>query len=144
MSDETTKYVDMEDTLFNLIRSSDMDQGSLLVLLSLVNMMGLINIISYKAGIRKQPQTGAGSPAPEIGENMGQGGNSPSSGAPFDPAPLLSMLGGKQGQGFNPGHLEGLLKRFMGPPSAQQGAAAREGRQNSSPPPEGGEEGKDD
>ncbi|MCL4441898.1 MAG: hypothetical protein M1609_15315 [Firmicutes bacterium] len=142
MSEDTTKYADIEDTLFSLIRSADMDQGNLLVLLSLVNMMGLINIISYRAGIRKKHETGQAGSAPEGGENeVIPEGISPPQGVPFDPAPLLSMLGGKHGPGLNPGHLEGLLKRFMGTPPVRQGGIDQEGRVNDAQPP-GGEEGK--
>jgi hypothetical protein len=143
LSDETTKYADIEETLFSLIRSADMDQGNLLVLLSLVNMMGLINIISHRAGITKKHDHGMGASASLDEENEGAPEDGrPARDAPFDPAPLLSMLGGKQGPGLHQGHLEGLLKRFMGPPAAQQGEAAREGRQNVSPPSEGGEKEK--
>jgi len=142
LSDSTTNNGDIQDTLFSLIRSADMDQGSLLVLLSLVNMMGIINIISYRAGIRSKYESAAVS-VPEGGENMGlpeSGG--PPKGAPFDPGPLLSMLGGKQGPGLGPGHLEGLLKRFMGSSPTQQEGAVQEGKPNVAPPAEGGEEGK--
>ena len=125
MSENTTNSGDIQDTLFSLIRSADMDQGSLLVLLSLVNMMGIINIISYRAGVRSKNEA----------DTVSTPG--PPRDAPFDPASLISMLGGKQGPGPGPGNLEGLLKRFMGSPPAQQEVAVQEKPPNGAPPPEG-------
>lgn len=142
MSDSNTNNGDIQDTLFSLIRSADMDQGSLLVLLSLVNMMGIINIISYRAGIRSKYESDTGS-IPGGRENVGlpESGGLPK-GAPFDPGHLLSMLGGKQGPGPGPGQLEGLLKRFMSPPPAQQGRGGQDERPDVAAPAEGGEGGE--
>lgn len=119
MSGEEARFAGIEETLFELLKAGgagNIEQGNLLILLSLVNLMGIVNIISYRAGIKgfpleiKQDQNANESRPEESSENQGMRG-------PVDPAALLSMLGGKGGP--NPGQLAGLLSRFMGPPSGQ-------------------------
>ena len=124
MSDNPAKYADMEETFLNLIRNGahGMDHGNLLIMLSLVNMMGIINLINYRAGLKKTPDTAA------VGPGEGAGAK-PAKESSFDPTPLLSMLGGKQGPGISPSQIEGLLKSFMGPPAGQQ-----EGKPQGEPP----------
>ncbi len=110
MADEEAKYASIEETLFQLLQTTgarDMDQGGLLVLISLVNMMGIINIINYRAGIKQS-------------ENIGKTDLRPAAaGPPLDPASLLAAMGEKGGAGLNP-QLAGLLSRFMAAPGAQQ------------------------
>lgn len=80
----------MEETLFALLRaggSVNMEQGNLLILLSLVNLMGIINIISHRAGIKSLPLE-----IKSIPEE-----NNPGMRGPVDPSALLSILGGKAG-----------------------------------------------
>ncbi|MFZ5642760.1 MAG: hypothetical protein ACOY46_04110 [Bacillota bacterium] len=115
MSDDPVKYANMEETFLNLIRNgaNGMDHGNLLIMLSLVNMMGIINLINYRAGLKKSPDAYTAGP----GES---GGAKTMKDSPFDPTPLLSMLGGKQGPGISPGQIEGLFKSFMGPAPGQQ------------------------
>lgn len=119
MSGEEARYAGMEGTLFELLKAGgagNIEQGNLLILLSLVNLMGIVNIISHRAGIKglpleiKQEQNADGPRPEESPENQGIRG-------PVDPAALLSMLGGKGGP--NPGQLAGLLSRFMGPAAGQ-------------------------
>lgn len=129
MPDENARYADIEETFFNLIRAGagDMDHGNLLVMLSLVNLMGIINIINFRAGLKKNE----GPPgASRIGGQEGAAESpAPGKGLPFDPASLLAMLGGNKGAG--PGQLEGLLKHFMGPPpSAGQAGKEAAGSKN--------------
>ncbi|MFZ5634626.1 MAG: hypothetical protein ACOY40_17500 [Bacillota bacterium] len=127
MAEEGVKYANIEETLFQLLQSGggrDMDQGNLLVLLSLVNLMGIINIINYRLGIKQgagadstagQPEAARPDSGPETGPETGPRGKVP----PFDPASLLAMLGGKDRSGVNPGQLAGLLNRFMHPPTGK-------------------------
>lgn len=121
MSGEEPRFAGMEETLFALLRaggSVNMEQGNLLILLSLVNLMGIINIISHRAGIKSLPLE-----IKSIPEE-----NNPGMRGPVDPSALLSILGGKGGTG--PGHLAGLLSRFMGPQAGQfQGQSTEEARE---------------
>lgn len=121
MAEEGTGHASIEETLFQLLRAGgqgNMEQGNLLILLSLVNLMGLINIINYRIGIKKGHED-LSTGGPEAGPRA----NAPS----FDPAPLLAMLGGKDGTGASAGQLAGLLSRFMPSPGGHQQGAAAEG-----------------
>ncbi|MCL6478008.1 MAG: hypothetical protein K6T65_06285 [Peptococcaceae bacterium] len=127
MAEEGARHANLEETLFHLLSSGggrEMDQGNLLVLLSLVNLMGIINIINFRLGIKQGAgaDSGAGRPevarpgsGPETGPETGPRGKVP----PFDPASLLAMLGGKDRTGINPGQLADLFSRFMTPPSGK-------------------------
>lgn len=120
MSDDDVRFAGMEETLFKLLKAGgagNIEQGNLLILLSLVNLMGIINIISHRAGIKNFPL--------EIKhdqvDDQAQPGESPEKpgirGPAVDPAALFSMLGGKGGPSH--GQLAELLGRFMGPPAGQ-------------------------
>ncbi|MFZ5646205.1 MAG: hypothetical protein ACOY30_01130 [Bacillota bacterium] len=135
MSGEEARFAGMEETLFELLKAGgagNIEQGNLLILLSLVNLMGIINIISYRAGIKNFPlemnydqKDGEGRPE-ESAEKPGMRGLA------VDPAALLSILGGKGGP--NPGQLAGLLSHLMGPPSGQaQGKASEEAGEDPDP-----------
>lgn len=95
MAEEEAKYTGMEETLFKLLKDGGargMEQGNLLVLLSLVNLMGIVNIISHRAGIKgtdfSTADGGAEGARPEVIRSGGKG-------PPFDPSALLGMLEGK-------------------------------------------------
>lgn len=119
MADDGSKHAGIEETLFQLLQAGggrDMDQGNLLILLSLVNLMGIINIINHRMGVRTA-----------LDSDPAGGSRESSRALPFDPAHLLSMLGGKDGSGVNPGQLAGLLSRIMATPGGQtQGPAPGE------------------
>ncbi|MFZ5595753.1 MAG: hypothetical protein ACOY31_01915 [Bacillota bacterium] len=125
MSGEDGKFTGMEETLFQLLRSGasgGVGPDDLIILLGLVNLMGLIDIINYRAGIKKEgvfpPPEGAGNSVDRPGGPAARGG------AAFDPGPLISMLAGKDGAGSGHGHLAGLLGRLMGPPPGRPGETA--------------------
>lgn len=49
----------LENTLFSLLERGggpDLNQGSLLILISLVNLMGIINLLAQRSGIPKDKQ----------------------------------------------------------------------------------------
>ncbi len=94
MSEEGAKYAGTEEIMFQLLAGGgkNMEQGNLLIMLSLVNLMGIINIISHKMGVKPGVEArGAG--VPEAGREDGGRGEAPEKKAPpVDPATLLSML----------------------------------------------------
>lgn len=107
MVEEGANRPGIEETLFQLLErggAGGMDQGNLLILLSLVNLMGIVNTINYRMGNHK--------PVPERVPETAAGEKGPA----FDPSPLLAMLGGKGRGPAGPGQLAGLIERFMGPP----------------------------
>ncbi len=117
MAEEGVKRPGIEEILFELLENygaKGMDQGSLLVLLSLVNLMGIINIINYRIGPDKR--AGAETPGLRPGAD-GAGARDAAArgkGETLDPLPLLSMLGGKGGSPAGPGQLASLLGGLMG------------------------------
>ncbi len=125
MSGEGIKGPGIEGTLFELLENSgarDMDQGNLLILLSLVNLMGIINIINSRLGTAKGAGAGTegispAGPGPEGSPEPAPGRK----GQPFDPSPLLAILAGKGGETAGPGQLASLLNRFMGAPEGKPG-----------------------
>lgn len=118
MAGEGVKGPGVESTLFQLLENSgarEMDQGNLLILLSLVNLMGIINIINNRLGAEKGAEDGMEGISPEGSPESAPRGK----GLPFDPSPLLAMLAGKDGGTVGPGQLVNLLSRFMGTPEGQ-------------------------
>lgn len=131
MAEDGSKQAGIEETLFQLLQAGggrEMEQGNLLILLSLVNLMGIISIINHRMGIRAMAEPDPAVSRPEAVQADGGPGEAAGGGAPsFDPSSLLSMLGGKGGPGVSPGQLAGLLNRLMGPPGGQpQGPAPGE------------------
>lgn len=116
MADKDVRYASVEETLFQLMQSEgakNMGEGKLLVLLSLVNLMGIIDIINQRAGIKKVDSKNSGAVVQR------------ETGLPIDPAPALAMLGGKESTGINPGQLVEMLSRFIATPATQpQGAVS--------------------
>lgn len=106
----------IEQTLFRLLeyrKEHDLDQDSMLIMLSLLNLMGLVNALNR------------GSPAASSGGGMqallgpllammaaGMGGGTGGKGRQINPAALLGLLGGMQGGGQN--DLAGILG-LLGP-----------------------------
>lgn len=87
---ETASNSSLESTLFQLLQTDsarNMDQGNLLVMMSLVNLMGLIDIINRRMGgkdlesLESAPVSGAG-PAPGGGKGV----------PPLNPAAIMGML----------------------------------------------------
>ncbi|MFZ5650606.1 MAG: hypothetical protein ACOY4I_07105 [Bacillota bacterium] len=131
MSGEEARFAGMEETLFALLRAGgagNMEQGNLLILLSLVNLMGIVNIISHRAGIKSFPLEMKNIPEGDGAQVVVSPENNPGMRGPVDPSALLSILGGKGGP--NPGQLAGLLSRLMGPQAGQfQGRSPEEARE---------------
>jgi len=121
LAEEEVKYSGMEETLFKLLKdggTAGMEPENLLVLLSLVNLMGIVNIIGHRAGIKGADYQSAegGTEGVRSKEPESRSG---SKGPPFDPSALLGILAGKEGAGANPGQLADLFNRFMTPPSGK-------------------------
>lgn len=109
MSDAAPNNSSLESTLFQLLHTEsarNMDQGNLLVMMSLVNLMGLIDIINRRMG--GQGLEGPG--VPEGALNSG-GGSVPA--------------GGKGAPPLNPSALMGILNQFMG--AQAQGKPVQQG-----------------
>ena len=126
MAEEEAKYTGMEETLFKLLKdggAGGMEQENLLVLLSLVNLMGIVNIISHRAGIKGTDALTADGGAEGVRPEENRSGGK---GPPFDPSALLGMLAGKGGPGLNQGQMTDFLNRFMGPPPGKPSGAAGE------------------
>lgn len=127
MAEEEVKYTGMEETLFKLLKdggAGGMEQDNLLVLLSLVNLMGIVNIISHRAGIKGANVYTADSGAEGVrpAEEIRSGGKGPA----MDPSALLGMLAGKGGPGMNQSQLTDFLSRFIGPPAGKTFGSAGE------------------
>lgn len=141
MAEESTKNACIEETLFQLLQTGgarSMDQGSLLVLLSLVNLMGIIDIINFRLGIKKNSDfpditAQAGNEPPEgaggAGAEAGRRDKAPS----FDPAAILSMLGRKEGSAVNHSQLADLFNRFMPASSGKSDDAEKTSGKNHVP-----------
>ncbi|MCL6610427.1 MAG: hypothetical protein K6T66_02680 [Peptococcaceae bacterium] len=97
VAEEGVRRPGIEETLFQLLENSGagtMEQGNLLILLSLVNLMGIINIINYRIGADKGGGTGTAGPGPGAAGREGSPDTAPGGrGSPFDPSPLLDLLG---------------------------------------------------
>lgn len=146
MSEESTSSASVEETLFRLLQNGgagSMDQGSLLVLMSLVNLMGIIDIINYRIGLKKAPVSGAAA-QPAGGPGGFRPGGPDTKGPPLDPAALFSALGGKEGGGLGPGQLAGLLSRFMPPPGSKAREGSGEAAMGVPGPSGGGDQGSGD
>lgn len=114
MADKDVRYASVEETLFQLMQSEgakNMGEGKLLVLLSLVNLMGIIDIINQRAGIKKVDSKNPGADVQHEG------------GKPIDPAHEFAMLGDKESKGINPGQLVEMLSSFIATPQVQQRGA---------------------
>jgi len=142
VGEEGVKFSGIEETFFHLLEAGgakDMEQGNLLIMLSLVNLMGIINIINYRIGLGKGVP--AGGPREGTGAGEGPGEATRHSAPPLDPASLLAMLGGKGGSGLNPAQLGEILSRLLPPPGGQRQGPAPEEAGGGQTPPGGGSTG---
>lgn len=113
MAEENGKYQGIEETLFKILQTDsakEMGQESFLILLSLVNLMGLVNLVSIRAGVKAPVDA---KQAGLFGAGAGGGGGVPgadppavqdSRAVPFDQAVALQTLVKKfipPGQGQN-------------------------------------------
>lgn len=88
------KRLGVEDILLHLLEkneSRELDQGNLLILLSLVNLMGIVTTIQSRLGVGNE--TNAKNRALKTASSH-RDMSEKTPGAPFDPMLLQSMLGG--------------------------------------------------
>lgn len=121
----------LSDILFrfldkNFAQGNNQDQGTNLILMGMVNLMGLLELMHLQQG--GSVVTGRGQPGLSVtdllGQLAGQGDES------ANPADLLRSLGGGKSGGLDVGQLMGMLNNFMGKmpsSSASTGANVKTG-----------------
>lgn len=138
MEDDAGK---VEQILFRLMdyhAEQNVDHDGILIMLSLINLMGLINVLNSDGEVSNLGEAGTGNGAGSMeallgslvslftggGKGGGKGGGQQA--APFNPAILLNLLGGGQGKGggadLSP--LFGLLGSLMGSSGGQGKSSA--------------------
>lgn len=108
MSNRGNTGTGLESTLYSLIEMESkhgIEQGNMLIMISLVNLMGLVNLLGHRMGV----QMAVPPVTLDAGEKERVTANAGNKRAGEDAA-------GKEGPGLNPQHLANMLGALLGPP----------------------------
>lgn len=118
MESSNGKMEQMLEKILDYQTQHKLDQDGILIMLSLLNLMGMVNVLNQNEDSDSDQGTGnigalIGPLMALMASGMGKGGSG--SQAPFNPAALLSMLGGGTGKGSpDISGLMGLLGPLLG------------------------------
>lgn len=108
MSNSGSTGTGLESTLYSLMEMESkhgIEQGNMLIMISLVNLMGLVNLVGHRMGVQMSIPPVTLAP----GEKARATANAGNKRAGEDAT-------GKDGPGMSPQHLANLLGALLGPP----------------------------